>query len=345
MATDLIVKKNKKNILNNKSKRNKNDEYRGYQLVYQHNRLVEAKYDLTLQEKRLVLFAVSRIRIDEFDVKPVIFSCRELIEMCGLHGDSMYSELKKTTAKLMSRVFVVKNLDDNTYTQLNWVSRSTYHEKEGIVEIQFNKDLSRFLLDLKANFTAIPLSQTLGLSSVYAIRMYELLKQYETIRERAFELDILRETLGISKTKLVLYKDFKKKVIMIAQRELSLKTDIKFSFEEIKLSRKVKSLRFFIYKNDPKKNNEKKEDLDKVKIATKELKESDSHKNLLEMGYSRQSIFGFFKKYSEEQIKTALLVVFDQIDKKQVLNPKALFRSALKEGWSLDKFVIRKKQI
>ena len=54
----------------------------------------------------------------------------------------------------------------------------------------------KFLIDLKSNFTSIPLSQTLGLSSVHAIRMFELLKQYQSIGKR--EIDLITLKLNLS---------------------------------------------------------------------------------------------------------------------------------------------------
>lgn len=335
-------KNNNEKNAKKKKKPKKTEDYRGYQLVYQGNRLIEAKYDLTLQEKRLILFAMSKIKPEKFKVEPITFSCSELSELCGLTGESHYSELKKTTAKLMSRVFVVRNLDEQTYTQLNWVTRSRYHEKEGTVEIKFNDDLGDFLIDLKKNFTAIPLAQTLSLSSLYAIRMYELLKQYESIGKRTFSLDELRETLGLSKEKLINYKDFRIKVLEISQRELSLKTDISFYFEEIKKSRRVTSLLFSIHPNDPQKRRleiEKKKIVKKVKA---EITFEYERKELKDLGFSFPTIRKFFTNFPEQQVCHALQVTLDQMEKGTVKNPKALFQKALTEGWNLDTFVDHK---
>lgn len=307
--------------------------YRGYQLVYQDNRLVEAKYDLTLQEKRLILFAMSRIKAEEFKVEPLVFQARELIDLCDLQGESGYSELKKTTAKLMSRVFVVRNLDKKTYTQLNWVTRSTYHEGEGTVEIKFNDDLGQFLLDLKKNFTTIPLAQTLGLSSVYAIRVYELLKQYSSIGKRYFDLETLREQLGVGKDKLKNFKDFRVYVLEIAQRELVLKTDLRFEFDMIKPSRRITGIEFFIYPNDPKQEAEKRERKARAQKVADELSQKGLKTDLLDLGFSLPTIRKFLKSFPEDQIRTALGVVLNQVEGGGVKNPKALFKAALEKGW------------
>lgn len=52
------------------------------------------------------------------------------------------------------------------------------------------------------------------------------------------------------------FYDFKNRVLNVAQKELSEKTDIKFTFEEIKTGRKVTSIRFFIDQKHKKKDVE-----------------------------------------------------------------------------------------
>lgn len=59
-----------------------------------------------------------------------------------------------------------------------------------------------------------------GLSSIYSVRMYELLKQYEKIGKRWFKLEDLRLILGMNQGEYPLYANFKQKVILKAQRDL-----------------------------------------------------------------------------------------------------------------------------
>jgi plasmid replication initiation protein len=311
------------------------------QFIYQHNKLVEAKYSLTVQEKRLILIALSKIKPtdDRFDLFSI--SIKEIAESYGIKDDpgSLYTEIDKVATRLRSRVLKVKNLErpKDTLTT-GWVDYVDYKSKEGIVVLKFSEFLTSYLLQLKSQFTPVSLSQTLNLSSIYAIRMFELLKQYETIGERTFDLENLRETLGISKNKLPNYKNFKQKVLSIAQRELSLKTDIYFDFEEIKTSRKVTSLKFLIRKNTPNTLTKEQKKANKIK---EEVKNTEERQELLELGFSNPTIRKFIESYSHERIKTAIHVVLDQIEKGQAKNPKALFQKALKEEWSLDKFVVR----
>lgn len=316
-----LVKKRKTNIIDPKEHR----------IVYQHNKLVEAKYDMTLQEKRIMLWALARIKKEDIALKTVLISVSELCEAAGI--ENSYRELKKAVLKLRNRTMTIVDLDERTHTYVGWLDHIKYHEKQGVVEIQFHRFLEQFLLGLKNNFTVIPLSQTLGLSSTYAIRMFELLKQYEKIGERIFELEELRDHLGVDEGKLVDFYDFRIKVLEISQRELSTKTDICFCFEEIKTARKVTSLKIRIYKNDPYEKlieSKRKEKINKVKS---EITSEYEKNELLSLGFSLPTIRKLFSSNTASQINKAIQVVLDQIAKGKARNPKALFRSALKEGW------------
>jgi plasmid replication initiation protein len=51
------------------------------------------------------------------------------------------------------------------------------------------------LLSLQSHFTMYDPKYILGLSSTYSIRIYELLKQYEKIRKRVFDLQDFKKKI------------------------------------------------------------------------------------------------------------------------------------------------------
>ncbi len=83
------------------------------------------------------------------------------------------------------------------------------------------------------------------LKSTYSIRIYELLKQYEHIRERTISLESLRYYLDAIDV-YPNYANFKQRVLKHSQKELNQKTDISFEFEEIKSGRKVQRIKFIM---------------------------------------------------------------------------------------------------
>lgn len=155
-----------------------------------------------------------------------------------------------------------------------------YVTKQGKIELSFDPKLKPYLLKLKDNFTTYKLENVIRLKSFYSIRIYELLKQYEKLKERTFSITQLREYLCINNEQYPLYANFKQKVLNIAKNELKDKSDIYFDFEEIKQSRKIEKIKFIIRKNkvEPLINSIEINDINQLQIsleqenAIKELK-------------------------------------------------------------------------
>jgi plasmid replication initiation protein len=83
--------------------------------------------------------------------------------------------------------------------QITWVSSVKYYDNEGVVHIAFDPALKPYLLQLKSRFKPYQLRNVISLNSFYSIRIYELLKQYENIGNRTFEINELREMLVLSR--------------------------------------------------------------------------------------------------------------------------------------------------
>ena len=134
-------------------------------------------------------------------------------------------------------------------------------DENGLIEFEVNPHLKPYLLNISHNFTAYDRNKISHLKSFYSIRLYELLKQYQDKTGGGWwkvTLDKLKEILKISKNQYKLYGHLKDKVILVAQKELAEKTDIKFSFEEQKKGRKVDVLTFYILPNKKAISSEKK---------------------------------------------------------------------------------------
>jgi plasmid replication initiation protein len=216
-------------------------------IVTQSNQLVEARYNLPLAEQRLILTMISRIQPDDEDFKPYRISVGELAEFLGVDKASAYRECKKTTENLLKRVVNIDEADG--LLQIGWVSSAKYIDGSGMVNLSFDPLLKPYLLKLKGNFTSSKLEMLLSFKSQYTIRIYTLLKQYEKLKDREFELEKLREVLGLRKEQYQLYADFKRFILLSVQKELIKKSDIYFEFEEIKYGRRVGAIRFKILTN------------------------------------------------------------------------------------------------
>ena len=302
-------------------------------IAIQHNNLVQAKYSMTLQQKRVMIWLVSQIKPTDEDFKEHILSVKELIEVCQLSGESAYKQLKDITFSLIEkgiRIIDITNPKEDIETQISWLSSAKY--RYGRVTLTFSPELKPYLLLLKEKFTAVNMIDMMQFKSVHAIRIYELLKQYENIGERILDIEEIKECCGV-KDKLRKYADFEKYLLLIAQREINEKSDIHIEFERIKPFRKIEGIKFIITKNKAYelRNNPSKQ-VQEVKRKPAVII------TLKEFGLSTRVINQLLKENTEQVIQDAINAVDLQLAKGQVRNSKAMLMTAIKEQWHPEKY-------
>jgi plasmid replication initiation protein len=308
-------------------------------IAIQHNNLVQAKYSMTLQQKRVMIWLVSQIKPTDEDFKEHILSVKELIEVCQLSGESAYKQLKDITFSLIEkgiRIIDITNPKEDIETQISWLSSAKY--RYGRVTLTFSPELKPYLLLLKERFTTINMIDMMQFKSVHAIRIYELLKQYENIGVRILDIEEIKECCGV-KDKLRKYNHFEKYLLLIAQREINEKSDIHIEFERIKPFRKITGIKFIITKNKAyaQRNN--------PLGQTQEVKMKPAVAiTLQEFGLSARVINQILKENSEQVIQDAINAVDLQLSRGHVRNAKAMLMTAIKEQWHPEKYKARSPQ-
>lgn len=271
-------------------------------LIVKHNDFIEAKYNLTLTELKIIAKLSSMIQKDDDDFKSYKFTAKELLDDLKLNNN--YDDLRDSIKKLLTRLIIIKT--EKSVLATTFLSSAEYFKDDSTVELSFDKKLKPYLLQLKDNFTMYQFENVVALSSFYAIRIYELCKQYEKIKERKIDVIQLKEILEI-KDKYKKYNDFKKYVLEIAEREINEKTDIHISFEEIKTSRKVTSIKFLIEKKEKQvkqietsETKEKKysEEVESLFCMIKKIEQVESLKEIIKKA---------LKSYDYEYIKSNIL--------------------------------------
>jgi plasmid replication initiation protein len=206
-------------------------------LVFKKNPLVESKYKLNPLELKVILSVISLIDKDDSDFWTYQLRAKDLAD---------YKELKRACKSLMTKVFEIET--DRGWLMLNWFSSIEYVSKSGVIECAFDPKLKPYLLQIKDNFTAYTLKSVLPMRSAYSIRIYELLKQYEVIGSRVFDLEDLQNILKVPKSYRI-WRDFEKRVLIPAKKEINKHSDLKITYEPIKQGRKYTAVSFKIAPN------------------------------------------------------------------------------------------------
>ena len=210
--------------------------------VVKSNQVIEASYQLSVVEQRIVLAAISRIPknqpITDDELYPV--SVNELKQL-GVHEKTAYRDLKEGINRLYERSINL-SIDDKSI-KMRWVQEIQFLDSQSVIGIRFSKPILPFISNLSREFTKYALSDIAGINSGYGIRIYELLVQYRQIGKREISVENLRTMLELGK-KYPLFADFKKRVIDTAVDQINECSPLKVTYEQKKTGRKVTHILF-----------------------------------------------------------------------------------------------------
>jgi plasmid replication initiation protein len=228
------------------------------ELVVKDNALINASYHLSLVEQRLVLLAIIEIRKPDNQrnhPKEIWIHAEDYIQYFKTHRNTAYQALKDAAKELFSRQFSYQEVIEgkNLTKTSRWVSEIGYALNDALVSITFSESVKPLILELERCFTYYEIEQIANLSSAYAVRLYELLIQWRSIRKTpVFELATFRGQLGLGESEYRAMGDFKKRVLDPAITQISQHTDITVTYEQHKRGRVIVGFSFKFKKKKPK---------------------------------------------------------------------------------------------
>ena len=247
-------------------------------LVVKDNALINASYNLDLVEQRLILLAIIEARQSGKGINandPLTIHAESYINQFSAHRNTAYEGLKSACKALFSRYFTYQEPRGKAIAniQSRWVSQIAYIDEQAKVEIIFAPAIIPLITRLEKEFTKYDIQQVSGLSSGYAIRLYELLIAWRsTGKTPIIEINEFRKKLGVLDTEYKQMNNFKSRVLEPAITQINEKTDIKIKVEQHKTGRSISGYSFtFKAKAHPKViQNNAERDLP-IKISGKQI--------------------------------------------------------------------------
>lgn len=218
--------------------------------VYKSNALIEASYRLSVTEQRIILACISQARRDGPITDKIFYSVSvaDIAEMAGTESKSLYDELAKAAKKLKRQdVYIALEPNGGGYKpkilQTSWVQSCIYIEREGRVELRFNTDMIPYLAELEKQFTRYSLADVVKMTSSHAIRLFELLIQYENMGHREISIDDFRKWLMLEDS-YPLMAELRRRVIEPAVEQINKHSSLAVTWGQRKAGRKVTHLTF-----------------------------------------------------------------------------------------------------
>lgn len=248
-------------------------------LVVKDNALIDASFNLSLIEQRLMLLAIVEAReISRLTPEtPIEVKAVTYMEQYKIDERNAYKQLAEASKHLFNRQFSYLDRYANTdaMTVSRWVNEITYLDNRGMIVLYFNRNVISMISRLEDQFTKYMLDQVSDFKSQYSIRLYELLIKYLSVgNSKKYDISEFRGLLGIGDNEYKAMSDFKLRVLDKAVKEINNKTDIIIKYDQFKTGRVVSH---FLFKIKPK----------HLKKAEKEIKNT-----ILSMTTKQIDMFG-----------------------------------------------------
>jgi plasmid replication initiation protein len=350
---------------------------KGIVLIKKSNNLIESRYKFDIWETRVFLSVLAQIRRSDDDFQVYRIWYKDVIKTFGLKSGDSYSLLRQAAQSLMGKSFFVSYDNEGVMREKQYhILREIDYLKKGqegkatenneYIDVTVEQKMKPLLLQLQKNFTAYDLRNIVKLG-VYPVRIYELLKQYQSIGKRKLEVEGMKRMFGIL-DQYKLFGDFFRWIVKPAIKEINKHTDITITnVEKIKEGRRVTALKFFFHPKQaeelrkvhgetvqakldfdgPKVAQIAENELIEVEMTDKDLLFNEFQKDVVQRFGVTPSVFlKLLDKYSQEEVAQAVRVTNRANYQQQIkTNIAGFFILALKNGYTDPKEEAQKKKL
>ena len=225
------------------------------ELIVKDNALIQASYTLDTVEQRLILLAIAEARQTGYGITEnslLEVHASSYINQFNVERHTAYQALKDACKDLFARQFSYQEKRERGRINITsrWVSQIGYMDDTATVEIIFAPAVVPLITRLEEQFTQYDIEQISGLSSAYAVRMYELLICWRsTGKTPIIELEEFRKRIGVLDTEYTRTDNLKMRVIELALKQINEHTDVFVEYEQHKKGRSITGFTFkFRYK-------------------------------------------------------------------------------------------------
>lgn len=259
--------------------------------------LTSAKYKFSVHEKRILyrLVEIAQCQLagqelnSGFTIQEDLFGDYKItmpLSSLNKEGARETKRIKDALTDLRNKTII---FDDGKVWKLMGIIEKPKLVYEGHMEIEVHKEIYEAILNFSKGFRKFELTTAFNLESTYSMRVYELIVNQKDLPP--YRIDTLREMWGLQ-DKYPVTKDFLKRTLDKAKKELDKSSPWSFTYTKIKTGRKVTSVKLYpkyIPKNaDPELEKKKAQkqtspawDLDKEFIRVLEEKFSFTRKGIM----------------------------------------------------------------
>lgn len=239
------------------------DEQRELIVAKSNDLIQKVRYSLPIQQQKLLLYLISKIKPNDRGDEEYTFSIREFCEIIGADPDSgfYYQEVKRSIKKLRdSSAWILK--PDGEEELFSWLNTAKMHRGSGTISIRFSESCQPYLFMLQERFYMFRIQEILPFKSKYSIKLFELLESHswrgrevdedglhhsrrDLVRDVVVNYEVEKLKVLIDATKYTRTVDVIRRAIDPAVQEINFYSDdIHVEYDLIRDGRTIREIEF-----------------------------------------------------------------------------------------------------
>lgn len=220
-------------------------EQRDYKIVKANEIIQKARNNLSIVQLKTLAYILSKVKPTDKAGQFYTFSIKDFCQVCDIEEKSgkNYASIKSALKGLRDKSFWLTD-DDGKDVLVAWIDKPKIDPRTKKIEVRLDEDIQKYVIGWIEQYTQYSLWEVVPMQSRYSFVLFELLESYAYQKEHTFDIDDLKSKIGA--TKYVNFKDFRKKVLDIATREINQYTNLAIKWEPVTKGRKVIQVTFYM---------------------------------------------------------------------------------------------------
>lgn len=228
-------------------------------LVTQSNKLIEGSYDVNLSEIRLLWLALTKVdsKLPQPE-REYTLTAGEYSAMYELDLNNCYKQLRKIADTLGTKPIITYEFNEKKKridkVSRFWFSKISYGvDGEPEITLKFSDEVSKYLYEIKSEFTQMNIFNMTRLDSSFAFRLFSWLSKYKNldkyktpkgvIKTDPISISWMKERFGLL-DKYNEYKHFKVRILEPAIASINRTTNYNVTYEQKKTGKAVTHIIF-----------------------------------------------------------------------------------------------------
>lgn len=236
----------------------KKPDYRKENKVVVSNEYIRAVHPprMSISAMKLFRLTIMQCRKQDTGFYEVEYKLSDVADIFQTQTKDLYRDLVKASINMLQTVLTVADDKGRITKAYTIFSEWEYLPDTSSIRVRLNDKVKPLFLQLRKNFTQIPIAAMLTMKSKYAIRLYELICEKmhgnypyaDVATEITITLEEARAVTGTDKKKTYdRISNFRDKVLLPSIKEIEEDADWKILLENLKTGRRVTGYRLEIW--------------------------------------------------------------------------------------------------